>query len=172
MAKTGRGCRNKGTRAETELVEILDEQGIPSQRVLGSGSFIGAKADLKVGIQLNEDGEKPSPDESAGIMRAEVKNRKTNPEYFFDPEDQKLVASLGFLSKKCPEFIFDYLNQDQISKLLILRRAKIKPGDMKNKKYNDTHVVVMGLQDFIEFFKKAFPDVVVAVSNDDEEERE
>lgn len=158
---SGKGCRAKGTKAETELVDIFDKAGIPSQRVLGSGSFVGAKADLKLGIELEKDGSKPSPDESRGKLRAEVKNRANNPEYLFDTDKQNTIASVNLLTKKAPEFIFNYLTQDAVSKLVVLRRSRIKQGDLKSQNYNDTHVVVMGLGDFIDFFKEAFPDVVV-----------
>lgn len=158
-----KGARVKGSNAERELVEILDENGIPSQRVLGSGAFSTAKSDVKVGITL-EDGEKPKADESKSVLRAEVKNRADNPEYLFDSDKLKLVYSLDFYSKKCPEFIFNYLNQDTVSKIAVLRRAKVKAGDLKDKNYNQVFAVVMGLADWIELFKKAYPDAVVDIN--------
>lgn len=145
---SGRGCKAKGARAETELVNILNESGIPSQRVIASGSFIGASSDLKIGVELNEDGTMPERDSSKCIGRAEVKNRADNPEWLFEEAN-----------KPIPEGVYKHLQQDAISKYLILRRKDIPRGALADKKYNETHVVLMGLEDFIELFKQAYPDL-------------
>lgn len=142
---SGRGCRAKGARAETELVDILTKKGIPSQRIVASGSFVGAKSDLKIGVELNKDGSMPERDESRCIGRAEVKNRADNPEWIFEESN-----------RQCPEKIFDHMNQDAISKYLILRRKSIPTGALAKEDYNQTHVVCMGLNDFIELFKLAY----------------
>ena len=161
-----KGSRVKGSNAERELVSILDKFHIPSQRVLGSGAFSSAKSDIKVGINLEDDGKKPPSDESKATLRAEVKNRADNPEYLFDQESLKKIATFHLLDKSCPESIYSYLNQDDVSKIAVLRRGKVKPGDLKAENYNQVYVVVMGLEDWIELFKKAHPEVVAVVKTD------
>lgn len=142
---SGRGCRAKGVRGETELVEILTKSGIPTQRVVASGSFIGAKSDLKVGVELNKDGTMPDRDEGRCIGKAEVKNRADNPEWVFQE-----------VNRACPEAVFKHLNQDKVSKYLIMRRKAIPQGALAKEEYNQTHVVAMGLEDFMELFKLAY----------------
>ena len=59
------GCRVKGSNFEKEVVEIFEENGIPSQRVLGSGALgFGAKSDIKIGVELDENGKHYASDES------------------------------------------------------------------------------------------------------------
>lgn len=128
-----KGSRQKGTRAEVEFVEIMRKLGIPSQRVLASGSFVGAKADVKVGVKLNKDGSYPEQDESQSITRAEIKNRSTNPEY-----------------------LWDYLNQDKVTSMVVLRRPKVPQGALSNEDFNQVYIVAMGLSDFAALFKRAY----------------
>lgn len=149
---TGAGARNKGKRAETELVNILRESGIPTQKVIASGAFIGAKGDLKVGVTLNKDGSYPDADESQSLLRAEVKNRKDNPEKPYTEKNDPPIAIIQ--GSEANELVFKHLNQDKITKCVIMKRAKITPGDLKNKNYNETHVVVMGLEDWMEMVKQ------------------
>lgn len=128
-----KGSRQKGTRAEVEFVEIMRKLGIPSQRVLASGSFVGAKADVKVGVFLRKDGTYPEQDESQCITRAEVKNRGTNPEY-----------------------LWEYLNQDKVTSMVVLRRPKVPQGALAKEDWNQVYIVAMGLKDFADMFKKAY----------------
>lgn len=149
------GCRRKGAKAESEIVQLLCELGIPSQRVLGSGAFRGAKSDIKVGVRLNEDGSMPNKDEAVCITRAEVKNRKTNPEYLFDGS-APVAEMIAVLKRKCPEYVFEYMNQDVEAKYTMLRRAKVPRGALAEKDYNQVYCVAMGLNDFVELFKRAY----------------
>lgn len=128
-----KGSRQKGNRAEIEFVDIMRKLGIPSQRVLASGSFVGAKADVKVGVELNADGTYPAQDESRSITRAEVKNRSNNPEY-----------------------LWDYLNQDAVTSMVVLRRPKVPQGALAKSDFNQVYIVAMGLSDFAELFKRAY----------------
>jgi hypothetical protein len=165
-------AKAKGTRGEVEFVNILNEAGIPSMRVLGSGAMQGADSDIKVGLKLDDDEKStlieekkfPPKDEARGTLRAEVKNRKTNPDYLHDGINGEMptVTNLALLSKACPEYLYDYLNQDAVSSLVVLKRARTPNGALKNKDFNQTHMVCMGLNDFIKLFKKAHPDVVIA----------
>lgn len=151
----GRACRNKGARAETELVQILTDAGLPSLRVLGSGAFAGAKSDLKVAVKL-VDGEMPDKDEAIPMLRAEVKNRATNPEYIHEYLNKNDAFAFVTSPRMAPEFLYDYLNQDSISKCVILRRNKIPTGSLVKKDYNETHLVVMGLDDFMILVKELY----------------
>lgn len=151
-----KGCRAKGRNAEVEIVEILDKAGIPSQRVLGSGAFAFAKSDIKVGINLNEDGSKPPPDETSCLFRVESKNHASTPDTVF-PEtmrDVEYVLAVG--SKPIQEAVFKHLEQDDVSKAVVLRRSKVPPGALKNEDYNRTHAVMIGLNDFIDLVKRAY----------------
>ena len=130
----GKASRQKGTRGESELVELCTKNGIPCQRVIGSGSFIGAKADVKVGVYLNDDGTMPDRDESKCALKGEVKNRKDN-----------------------PERLWTYLNQDATTKAVFLKRPKAPAGSLKEGKLNEVWMVCLGLSDFIELMKLAYP---------------
>lgn len=151
----GRAARNKGARAEAELVKILTEFGIPSIRVLGSGAWEGAKSDLKVGVRLNEDGTMPDKDEAVPVLRAEVKNRKSNPEWVYDKFNNDAFAMVSS-TRAAPEYLFEYLTQDAISKCVMLKRSKTPKGSLKDKSYNDTHLVVMGLEDWMHLLKELY----------------
>jgi hypothetical protein len=153
-----KGARQKGTRAETEFVEIMRSLGIPSQRVLASGSFVGAKADVKVGVRLNRDNTYPAPDESASIMRVEVKNQATNPEVPFSVINAIPTQGMVFAPtpKDAPALYWKYLNQDAVSKAVILRRAKVPSNAVASKDWNQVFMVAMGLDDFAKLFKKAY----------------
>lgn len=151
----GKSARAKGTRGETELIQILNEFGIPSMRVLGSGSFLGAKSDLKIGVKLNKDGTMPDKDEGVPLLRAEVKNRKDAPDHLYEVLRNDPIAILES-ARKAPEYLYDYLNQDKISKCAIMKRAKTPSGALKNKDYNQTHLVFMGLEDFMEMIKELY----------------
>jgi hypothetical protein len=151
-----KGCRAKGRAAEVEIVEIFDKAGIPSQRVLGSGAFAFAKSDIKIGITLNPDGSKPPPDETPCLFRVESKNHASTPETVF-PEtarDVECVIAIGV--KPVQEAVFKHLEQDDVSKAVIMRRSKVPPGALKAEDYNRTHAVMIGLNDFIELVKKAY----------------
>lgn len=151
---SGASSRNKGRRGEVELVKILDELGLPSIRVLGSGAFMGAKADVKVGIELNEDGTKPEADECKAIMRLECKNRADNPEYLHDDitNDAHLVIS----SREGSEKVWEHYNQDSITKAVALRRKKVPSGALAKKDYNQAWLICMGIEDFVELVLKAY----------------
>lgn len=157
--RTGSGSRSKrkGSRFETELVDILNKKGVPSQRVLGSGSFVGAKSDVKIGVSLTEDGKLPDSDEGIAKMRLECKNRKDTPEMFWEelasiPEGILIVPS----EKLTNEQIWNFLNQDAVSKAVVLRRAKVARGAVKTEDTNQYIGVFMGLDDWLALFKKAY----------------
>lgn len=150
---SGAGARAKGKRAESELVQILTDFGVPTQKVLASGAFVGAKSDLKVGVELEKDGTYPAQDEGRCLFRAEVKNRQDNPDMMFAELDKLTIAESD---KTVSELIYKHLNQDAVSKCVILRRKKIKAGDLAKKNYNQTHVVVMGLEDFMKLVKELY----------------
>lgn len=135
MAKklSGAGCRRKGTAAETEIVSILNSAGIPAQRVLASGAFVGAGADVKIGVELDSNGNMPDKDESKCVMRGEIKNRKDN-----------------------PERLWTYLKQNIKNKAVILRRPKVPHGVIRDKNYDEVYLVCMGLDEWIKLFKKAY----------------
>jgi hypothetical protein len=151
---SGRASRNKGIRGETELVEILDELGLPSIRVLGSGAFTGAKSDVKVGIELNDDGSKPEADEAKGIMRIECKNRKDNPEYLFENLGE-LPINLVLCPRQGSEKVWEHYNQDSISKAVALRRRAIPRGAKVGKEYNQMWLICMGIEDYVKLVKQA-----------------
>jgi len=162
MAVSGKGARAKGANAERELIDIFNKEGIPSMRVIGSGAHFGAKADLKIGVAL-EDGKLPHRDEGVPRMYAEVKNRMSNPEWFHDAINNKLtdVATVRLMDRLVPEQIIKDQEQDDRSSILILRRKRVPSGALKKNKYNESHTVCMGLGKFIELFKKAYPNFVV-----------
>lgn len=149
----GASSRNKGNRAERLLVALLRELGLPAQRVLGSGSFIGAKSDVKVGVRLR-DGKYPPADESESLMRVEVKNRKTNPESWWLAVEN-IIATLG---PDVTEVIYSYYNQDAISKAVVLHRPRVPQGSASDP--NQVFMVAMGLKDWVELVKRAYPDAV------------
>lgn len=153
---SGASSRRKGIGAEREFVDICKELGLPAQRVIGSGAFMGAKGDIKVGVRLNKDGTYPESDESQSLLRVEVKNRKTNPEYLFT--DQKREDVIGFIdcSNAGPEFMWDYYNQDSVTKAVVLRRKRVPTGALSKKDYNQVYMVCMGLEDFAELMKLAY----------------
>jgi hypothetical protein len=151
----GKGCRAKGTRGETEFVEILNELELYSQRVLGSGAFAGAKSDVKVGIQLNADGSLPDKDESSALLRVEVKNRKSNPEYLHTAMDDTPFAII-MSPRQGPEFVWEHYNQDQVTKAVAYRRRTIPHGAKAKKDYNQIWMVCLGIEDFAELVKKAY----------------
>lgn len=164
-------AKAKGTRGEVEFVNILNEAGIPSMRVLGSGAMQGADSDIKVGLKLDDEEKEallkekkfPAKDEARATLRAEVKNRKTNPDYLHDAIKGEVctVATVSLLNRSCPEYLYDYLNQDEVSSLVVLKRAQTPNGALKRKDFNQTHMICMGLSDFIKIFKKAYPDVFI-----------
>lgn len=152
---TGTACRAKGTRGENEFVEIMDDLGVYSQRVLGSGAMVGAKSDVKVGITLNEDGSKPDKDESKGVLRVEVKNRATNPEHLHTTLSTGEVAMV-LSPRKGAESLWEYLNQDIVSKAVALRRSNIPHGAKAKKDYDQMWMICMGVEYFAELLKKAY----------------
>lgn len=157
-----RGSKQKGTRAETEFVEAMRACGVPCQRVIASGAFRGAKADVKVGVKLKPDGTYPEADEAESVMRAEVKNRATNPEYIHAPLEK--IPEQGVLFAPCkrnaPEALWKYLNQDEVTKAVVLRRAKVPHGAVANGDWNQVFMVAMGMEDFAELLKRAYPDQI------------
>lgn len=147
------GSRQKGNRAEVEVVDIFNTNGIPAQRVVASGSFCGAKSDVKIGVETDEHGKMPERDSSKCIAKVEVKNLATNPEWMYTPLIGETIL-VG--NKQCPEKLFDHLEQDNVSKFVVLKRARTPSGALKNKQYNRTHMVYMGLETFMDLFKKAY----------------
>lgn len=142
-------------RAEREVVDMLRSLGIPAQRVVGSGAFSSAKSDVKVFVELNEDGTYPQADESKCAFRVEIKNRKDNPEFLFlDYENIKIL--LAETSKPANETVYGHYNQDQISKALIMRRAKVPKGSLEDP--NQVYMVCMGLADYAVLLKRAYGD--------------
>ena len=162
--RTGRSAKAKGTRGEKELVEFLTHYGIPSQRVLASGAFRGAKADVKVGIALNPDGTMPDEDETRCILRAEVKNRKDNPEQFFKAREE-ILAVLLEARRHGTETVWGHMNQEAITKATVLRRAKVPQGAIAAMDGNQVFAVVMGLEDWAELFLKAYGEELNAHAN-------
>lgn len=150
---SGRACKAKGNRAEIEFVSIMTAEGIPSQRVIGSGAIKGAKSDVKVGVTLTKEGKLPAPDESQALLRAEVKNRKDNPE-FLHVDANGLQLAITQASREGSELLWRHLNQDDVSTIVVLKRAKTPQGALKNKDYNQAYGVFMGLADFIKLLKK------------------
>ena len=149
------GARAKGARAEREFVDICRKRGLTAQRVLASGAFLGAKGDVKVGVlNMQPDGEYPADDESASYMRVEVKNRADNPE-FFHVDLNSFDVVVGGASKTVNETVYAHLNQDKVTKALILKRAKTPAGALKDEDYNQAYMVCMGLDDWIALVKEA-----------------
>lgn len=151
----GAGARAKGARAEREFVDICRERGLTAQRVLASGSFVGAKGDIKVGItNMLPDGEYPADDESSAFLRVEVKNRADNPE-FIHLDLNGFDVVVGGSDKRVNETIYKHLNQDAITKAVVLKRAKTPQGALKDGDYNQAYLVCMGADDFIKLVKQA-----------------
>jgi Holliday junction resolvase len=162
-----RGAKQKGNRGENEFVAICRELGLTAMRVLGSGAFKGAASDIKVGIvNMNPDGTYPEADESVSVMRVEVKNRATNPEYLHD-KDMPIMA-LVTPKKFGAEVLWEYLNQDKITKAVVLRRAKIPTGAISNKNYDEVGMVCMGYGAWIELMKKAYGEELNIIEVDHE----
>jgi Holliday junction resolvase len=154
-----RGAKNKGNRGENEFVAICRELGLTAMRVLGSGAFKGAASDLKIGItNMKPDGSYPESDESASVMRVEVKNRATNPEYLHT-QDLPTIA-LVEAPRDGAEVLWEYLNQDKVTKAVVLRRAKIPNGALAKKDYDEVGMVCMGYESWIELVKLAYKDVL------------
>lgn len=164
-------AKAKGSRAETEFVSLLNNAGIPSLKVIGSGAFQGADSDIKVGLilddhqrkELVEDGKFPAKDECRSFTRAEIKNRATNPEWLYDGIKGELneVATLRLLSRQCPEYLFDYLEQDAASSFVALKRNKTPSGALANNDLDSAWMVCMGLNTLIKLLHSAWPDIVV-----------
>lgn len=153
MALKAGGARKKGFRAESEVCKILTQLGVPSQRVLASGSFVGAEADIKIGVELDKDGNFPEKDEGKPFLRAECKNRKTN-----DPRPYQMLKDAPFLAigatVDSPEQPFKDLAQSPATKVLIQKRAKTPPGALTPGRYNEAYLVSMGLEDFAAFVRR------------------
>lgn len=152
-----KGAKQKGNRGETEFVDICRERGLPSMRVLGSGAMksIGAAADVKVGITNMYGDEYPASDESASVMRVEVKNRASNPEWIHPTKEQIPFAFIAS-PKLGNEQIWAYYNQDKVTKAIVLRRAKVPAGSIVNKDYNQVGMVCLGYDSFIDLVKRAY----------------
>ena len=175
----------KGSKAEQEVVDILDEMGIPSSRVIGSGAVKGSGGDIKIGLILSpiqkkrfkKFGEKPARDACSSITKGEVKAvNKMAKEWLFESIDgskAKEIANLAILSPKLSSDACDALDQNPEANHVFLRRAKVPHNAKNNKDYNKVFAVVMGLEDYIELMKKAYPEIVV-VSGEEvaQEERE
>lgn len=140
---SGKGAKAKGTRGETEFVDILTELGVPSQRVIASGAIKGAEGDVKVGVRLKPDGTMPEKDESFPLLRAEVKNRASHPDWIFTE-----------LEKSAVEVPFKDLEQSKATSLLAWRRSKIPTGALVGKRYNEIWLCIMGIEDFAIMAKK------------------
>jgi len=153
------GSRVKGRAAEAEFVNILRAEEVPSMRVIASGSYIGAKGDVKVAVTLNSDGSYPAADEAQCMMRVEVKNRADNPTYLHTAKNGGQVLALIDCTRDGPEALWKYLNQDKVTKAVVLRRSKVPPGALKNKDYNEIGMVCMGYGDFIQLLKQAIGNV-------------
>jgi len=158
----GRSAKSKGNRGEEQIVEALTALGLPSQRVLGSGAMRGAVSDVKVGVRLNPDGSMPEKDEAQGVMRVECKNRKDNPDFHSQLTIDNIFALL-VTTKQGQEILWKHLDQDAITKAVIMKRAKTPYGALKAGKYNECFGVFMGLADFAALLRAAYPDRVVYV---------
>lgn len=150
-----KGARQKGNRFEREFVEVAREYGLPAMRVIASGANIGAKADVKVGVELDENGEYPPADEAQSILRAECKNRAINPEWIYNEFEN---ASFAFLpsNKDAMELPYKDLAQDDVSKVVVWRRNKIPKNALKEKNYNEVFLAVMKGLDWIKLVKEVY----------------
>lgn len=128
---------------------MATEKGVPSMRVIGSGARIGAKSDVKVAVPLLENGEFPEADEASCLLRAECKNRATNPELPYELMKLKAFAVVQ-APDLCPELPFVDLSQDAASKVVVWRRAKVPNGALSEKKLNEVFVAVMGGGDWLD----------------------
>lgn len=138
---SAKGCRAKGANAETELTAILNELGLPSVRVLGSGKFAKAKSDVKFGVN-----DASQTDEQTSAGRLEVKNRADNPDHLFD-------TLLAVSDKGATELAFQHQHQDDVSIGVAYRRSRVKPGDLKNKNWNDVWLISFPLEFAVELLK-------------------
>ncbi|HLX53517.1 MAG TPA: hypothetical protein VKR58_06235 [Aquella sp.] len=139
------GARVKGANFEKEVVQIFEENGIPSQRVIGSGAFSNASSDIKIGVDLDEEGNYLPADEGRNWFRIEAKNHANTPEWVFES-----------LSRIGPEAFWKHLEQDVCSKAVMLRRAKVPNGAVKDKDYGKYVGVFMNITDFIKMVKLAY----------------
>lgn len=158
--KKGNPNKAKGTRGEVQFVDFLKHGGVPAMRVTGSGAFRGAKADVKVGVHLEEDGSYPDSDEAKCVLRAEVKYHASLNDKIWTERDE-VVAIMKESTRHGHDTIFGFMNQETITKATVLRRNKIPKGALEGYDGNQVFAVVMGLDDWIALFKKAYPDVVI-----------
>ncbi len=156
--RKGSPSRNKGARAETELVAILNELGVNTQRVISSGAIKDAKGDIKLGVDLKEDGTFPGRDEGVAKLRGECKNRKDFPEWviaiFNELEQLELLG--GVPERGATEIMWKHLEQSDQANCVFLKRQNTPSGVLKNKDYNKAYLVYMGLEDWVKLFKKAY----------------
>lgn len=150
----GSSPRRKGNRAELEVCQILTELGVPTQRVVSSGAIIGAKGDLRVGVELDKDGNFPQRDEGTPMFRAECKNRATNPEKPFIEISNTEVVGVVDLGGKCTEVPFKDLAQSSLAKIGVWRRKRVPNGALAKGDYNQVYVCFMGIVDFAALLKE------------------
>lgn len=131
---------------------ILNRDGVPTVRVLGSGKFVQSEGDLKIGVPL-VDGCLPGPDESPARMRGEVKNHKSAPAKLF-----ALTAALEPVAYTVEEkvkysgLIKRSLTQRKAVSVAFIRDPKPASGVIKDLDPS-LFAVVMRMDTFIELLK-------------------
>lgn len=154
----------KGTRGEVEFCKIMTELGMPTQRVVSSGSYksVGAESDTKIGIIPNPDGTFPPADETVGICRGECKNLATTPEWLWG-DLQNTPTEICFSKRPGNEVLWKHLNQSKSNRVLVLRRAKVPIGAIARKDYNEVQGVFLGVAEYARLLRLAYPDRVFHV---------
>lgn len=158
---SARGCKAKGNKGESEFCTIMTKLGIPTQKVVASGSFkrTGAEADVKVGVVLNPDGSFPPADETQGILRAECKNMASTPDrYWTDLKDEDLTVVMS--TRPAQEEAWKQLRQSKSNRVLALRRPKVPAGAIKNEQWGEVQGVFMDVEVFAMLMRRAYPERV------------
>jgi hypothetical protein len=155
------GCKAKGSKAEAEFVAICIKLGLPAVRVVGSGAFKGAAADMKIGVKLDENGQIPKADECRPIHRVECKSHASTPDsLFLDTHKDEKPFTIVMSDKGGTEKVWGDLNQHKDNNALVLRRSKAPSGAIKEENWDAVYTVCLPVTEYISLLKRAYPDFV------------
>ncbi len=160
---SGKGAKAKGANAEREIVKILTSLGLPSMRVIGSGAHAGADSDIKVGVTLTDDNEMPQADEGIAVWRAECKAWATTKDYRPNLKDDPAIVFTEPINGV--EVNWQHLNQDQCSKVVLLRRAKVPQGAIAKKDWDEVWGCFVGIETLAALLRRAYPNRVFFFNN-------
>lgn len=135
----------KGTKAESEFVELAGLYGVPACRVIGSGAIETAGGDIKCGVQISKEGISGGKDATDCYLRIECKNRKsTNLDWVFPLIGTERTAAKG---------VTDAILQHHMANVLVMRRQKAPVNSKKNMDGNQLFVIAMLGGDFLEMVR-------------------